>query len=143
VASRKRAHRDGDVLFRGLRPLWATGCSTWSELGHPLRSDPGEHRAPPVTVAAAVRAQDRDLRQSQLIRFPPYPRAKLPINRATIVVAKIRRSDATSSTVQRSITVAEVAERARQNSVGTAPRAQSTGAGPEAKNNDVLQGEMS
>ena len=62
---------------------------------------------------------------------------------ATIVAAKSRRFDATSSTVQRSITVAEVAERARQNRVGTAPRAQSTGAGPEAKNNDVLQGEMS
>jgi hypothetical protein len=71
------------------------------------------------------------------------PAGRLPINRATIVAAKIRRFDATSSTVQRSITVAEVAERARQNRVRTAPRAQSTGAGPEAKNNDVLQGEMS
>ena len=48
-----------------------------------------------------------------------------------------------SSILQRSITVAEVVERVRQNRVGTAPRAQSTGAGPKAKNNDVLQGEMS
>ena len=75
----------------------------------------------------------------QLIRFPSYPAAKLSVQSSE----RSWPPRSISSTVQRSITVAEVAERARQNRVGTAPRAQSTGAGPEAKNNDVLQGEMS
>jgi hypothetical protein len=90
---------------------------------------------------AKSRAHDRDRRRRVCSDFR-HTRGQ-SYRSIEMVAAKIRRFDATSSTVQRSITVAEVAERARQNRVSTAPRAQSVRAGLEAKNNDVLQGEMS
>jgi len=51
------------------------------------------------------------MRPTRLIRFPPYRAAKL----------SIQSNERPLSTVQRSITVAEVTERTHPNRVGRAP----------------------
>src|SRR5262249_41550215 len=74
----------------------------------------------------------------QVIGFPPYPTSKLSGESSDNRV----RPRFTSSTVQRSITVAEVAEHACQNRVGRAPEEMSLGEGnlmgPISKNLVIL-----